>query len=85
MSRFALGTVAAFALISTATFAGPLAGHPNLKAAHAACQNAIAKVSAAQAANEFDMEGHAAKAKDLLAQAEIELNAAGNAATANKK
>jgi len=85
MSRFVLGTVAALALISTATFAGPLAGHPNLQAAHTACQTAIAKISAAQTANEFDMDGHAAKAKELLAQAEVELKAAASAATANKK
>lgn len=43
------------------------------------------KVSAAQTANEFDMEGHAAKAKDLMAQAQTELDQAAAAANANKK
>ena len=36
-------------------------------------------------ANEFDMEGHAAKAKDLLNQAEKEIRQAAEAATENKK
>jgi len=43
---------------------------------------------AAQGANEFDMQGHAAKAKDLLNQANTELKAAAqaaNAANAKKK
>ena len=59
--------------------------HPNITAEHSACQQALKKIDAAQAANEFDMEGHAAKAKDLLEQAEKELGQAAEAATANKK
>jgi hypothetical protein len=34
------------------------------------------RIDAAQKANEFDLGGHAAKAKDLLAQAESELKQA---------
>ena len=86
MNRLILGITAAAALASAGAFAkGPMAGHPNLKAAHVQVKQAMAKISAAQTANEFDMEGHAAKAKDLLEQAEHELAQAAEAATANKK
>ena len=40
--------------------------HPNLAAAQSLISQAIDKVTAAQQANEFDMNGHAARAKDLL-------------------
>jgi hypothetical protein len=59
--------------------------HPNITAAHKACEQAIEKITAAQKANEYDMEGHAAKAKDLLTQAEAELKQARAAANANAK
>ena len=86
MNRIIFGICTAFALASAGAFAkGPLAGHPNLKAAHVSVKQAIEKVSAAQRANEFDMEGHAAKAKDLLDQAEKEIAQAAAAATENKK
>jgi F0F1-type ATP synthase membrane subunit b/b' len=61
------------------------ARHPNLAAAQKACENAYAKISAAQQANEFDMAGHAAKAKELLNQANTELKAAAQAANKNGK
>ena len=88
MNRFIVGFIAAFALVSAGAIAkgkGATAGHPNLKAAHMHVKQAIEKVSAAQKANEFDMEGHAAKAKDLLDQAEKEIAQAAEAATENKK
>lgn len=50
--------------------------HPNIAAAQQFCNQAIERVSAAQAANEFDMHGHAAKAKELLMQAKGELHEA---------
>ncbi len=83
MNRFVLAACAAFSLASGAVLAK--GGHPNLQAAHNHIKQAIQKVDAAQKANEFDMEGHAAKAKDLLAQAEQELSQAASAATENKK
>jgi hypothetical protein len=86
MNRILLGITAAATLASAGAFAkGPMAGHPNLKAAHVSVKQAIDKISAAQKANEFDMQGHAAKAKDLLEQAEHEIAQAAEAATANKK
>lgn len=54
--------------------------HPNLAAAQRLIDNAIGKIDAAQAANEYDMGGHAARAKDLLVQANGELKEAAEAA-----
>jgi hypothetical protein len=63
--------------------AGPLKGHPNLQAAQTALETATTKIGAAQTANEFDMDGHAQKAKDAIATALSEVKLAGAAATAN--
>jgi hypothetical protein len=54
--------------------------HPNLAAAQRLATEAYAKISAAQSANEWDMSGHAAKAKELLDQVNVELKAAAVAA-----
>jgi hypothetical protein len=61
------------------------ARHPNLAAAQRFCQQAYEKTTAAQEANEWDMQGHAAKAKELLNQANTELKAAALAANKNAK
>lgn len=54
--------------------------HPNLMAAQRLVDQAFNKITAAQQANEFDMDGHAAKAKELLEQANHELKEAAEAA-----
>lgn len=54
--------------------------HPNLAAAQRLCDQAFEKIQAAQQANEWDMSGHAAKAKELLDQASHELKQAAEAA-----
>lgn len=59
--------------------------HPNLAAAQRFCDQAFQKISAAQTANEFDLNGHAAKAKELLEQASRELKEAAEAANKNAK
>jgi hypothetical protein len=59
--------------------------HPNLAAAQRFSQQAWEKVIAAQEANEFDMGGHAQKAKELLAEANRELKEAAEAANRNRK
>jgi hypothetical protein len=59
------------------------AKHPNIAAAQRFSQQAWEKIVAAQQANEFDMQGHAQKAKDLLDQVNKELKLAAEAA--NKK
>jgi len=50
--------------------------HPNLAAAQRLVDQAYKRVTDAQQANEFDLGGHAAKAKELLEQANAELKQA---------
>lgn len=82
---------AAFAITTTAAFAAQpvrnVSGghHPNLAAAQKLTDKAYQRIVAAQQANEWDMDGHAAKAKDLLDQANQELKAAAEAANQNHK
>lgn len=59
--------------------------HPNLAAAQRLSQQAYEKIVAAQQANEWDMDGHAAKAKDLLDQVNQQLKMAAEAANKNHK
>jgi len=59
--------------------------HPNLAAAQRLTAQAFAKITAAQEANEFDLGGHAAKAKSLLDQANNELKEAAQTSNANKR
>lgn len=54
--------------------------HPNLAAAQRLCQQAYERIVAAQQANEWDMGGHAQRAKDLLDRANNELKEAAEAA-----
>jgi hypothetical protein len=57
--------------------------HPNLAAAQNLSRQAWQRVLDAQQANEWDLAGHAQKAKELLDQANNELKLA--AETANRK
>ena len=57
--------------------------HPNLAAAQRLSQQAWQTIVAAQEANEFDMQGHAQKAKNLLDEVNRELKLA--AESANRK
>lgn len=59
--------------------------HPNLAAAQRLCQQAFERIVAAQQANEWDMHGHAQKAKELLDQVNRELKQAAEAANENRK
>ena len=59
--------------------------HPALAKAQHLSRQAFEKISAAQRANEWDLEGHAAKAKELLQQVNEELKAAALAANKNAK
>jgi hypothetical protein len=54
--------------------------NPNLNAAQRFLQQAIARTSEAQQANKDDMEGHAARAKEFMDQADAELKLAAEAA-----
>jgi hypothetical protein len=59
--------------------------HPNLAAAQRLSRQAWQRIVAAQNANEWDMQGHAQKAKDLLDQANNELKLAAQAANRGPK
>jgi hypothetical protein len=58
--------------------------HPNLARAQRQTENAFNSITAAQKANEFDLAGHAAKAKELLDQANQELKKAAEVANIGK-
>ena len=57
--------------------------HPNLAAAQRLSDQAYEKIVAAQKANEWDLDGHAQKAKDLLDQVNRELKQAAEASNQN--
>ena len=59
--------------------------HPNIAAAQNLSRQAFEKVVAAQKANEWDMQGHAEKAKQLLEEVNHELKLAAEAANAAHK
>jgi len=59
--------------------------HPNIAAAQRLSEQAFEKIVAAQRANEWDMKGHAQKAKELLEQVNKELKAAAEAANENAR
>ena len=61
------------------------AKHPNIAAAQRLSHQAYEKIVAAQEANEWDMAGHAQKAKNLLDQVNNELKMAAEAANKNPK
>ena len=58
--------------------------HPNLAAAQRLSRQAFEKILEAQKANEWDMDGHAQKAKELLDQVNAELKEAAEAANAKR-
>jgi len=57
--------------------------HPNLAAAQNLIERALGSLTEAQRANEFDMAGHAARAKQLLEEAYQQVNLAARGANAN--
>ncbi len=59
--------------------------HPNLAAAQRLSTQAYEKIVEAQKANEWDMQGHAQKAKELLEQVNNELKEAAEAANKNAR
>ena len=59
--------------------------HPNLAAAQRLSREAWQKITAAQKANEWDLDGHAAKAKELLDEVNKELRLAADAANKDHK
>jgi len=83
MKKVLAGLVSALVLSGCAT--APVQNvsatrHPNLAAAQRFCADAFEKINAAQQANEWDMGGHAKRAKELLIQASDEIKQAALAA-----
>lgn len=81
--KLLLGSVLGLGLFASGVLVGQDVSprrHPNLFAAQRLIEQAVGKVDAAQAANEFDMGGHAAKAKEHLAKAFEEIKQAAGAA-----
>ncbi len=59
--------------------------HPNLAAAQRLSNQAFQRILDAQRDNEFDMDGHAQRAKDLLDQVNHELAMAAHSANRNHR
>ena len=59
--------------------------HPNIAAAQSLSRQAYERITAAQKANEWDMGGHAQKAKELLEQVNDELKQAAEEANEHAK
>lgn len=84
ISAGVLGVSLTFASVAAAKPATNIGGkHPNLAAAQRLVEQAYEKITAAQKANEYQLGGNAAKAKDLLEQVNNLLKEA--ARTANEK
>jgi hypothetical protein len=77
--KIALGSALSLAMFA-AGFTAAQERHPNLRAAQDLINQAFDRITAAQQANEWDMGGHAAKAKDLLVQAKEQIRLAAEAA-----
>lgn len=82
MHKVILGAGLAALLFTSGVLVGQDVGrrHPNLMAAQRLMEQATARIDAAQQANEWDMGGHAAKAKELLGQAYEQVKMAAMAA-----
>jgi hypothetical protein len=86
--KFVLGSVSSLGLLAGGALASRAAQpgqgadrrHPNLMEAQHFVARAYQKVLDAQRANEWDMDGHAARAKDHLDQASKEIKFAAEAA-----
>jgi hypothetical protein len=64
--------------------AGPMRGHPNLEHARDHLNAAWEDINSAQSANEWDMNHHAEKAKELIGQAKEQLVKAAEAANEHR-
>jgi len=79
-SKFLLGSVLCLASFAGGVLVAQGPRRPNLMAAQDLINRAFDRIVAAQQANEWDMGGHAARAKDLLEQAKREIREAAEAA-----
>jgi hypothetical protein len=90
MKKMILGSLLGTLILAGGASAAPVRNvspirHPNIAAAQKLSSQAYNRIVMAQKANEYDMEGHAQKAKELLEQANAELKLAAEAANVNAK
>ena len=78
--KVALGSIFGLAMFAAGFSVAQGPRRPNLRAAQDLINQAFDRISAAQAANEWDMDGHAAKAKSLLVDAKEQIRLAAEAA-----
>jgi hypothetical protein len=79
----ALVTPVGLALAKDPPKSAIIAKHPNLDAAQKLTADAVGKLDLAQKANEYDLDGHAQKAKELLQQVNDEIKLAAESANTN--
>lgn len=79
-SKFLVGSVLCITSFAGGMLVAQGGRHPNLRAAQDLINQAFDRITAAQEANEWDMGGHAARAKELLAQAKEQIRLAAEAA-----
>ena len=83
-SKLVLSCVLGLATLAGGVLIAQGPRHPNLRAAQDLINQAYDRITAAQQANEWDMGGHAAKAKALLEDAKREIRLAAEAANRNR-
>lgn len=85
MSKLRVALITTLVALPLGVFAGgALKSHPNMQAATKALNTAFDKITAAQKANEYDLGGHAAKAKDAIQLAKDELKLAADSSNEKK-
>lgn len=89
--RVMAASICAAMLVSCSAFADePVVNinpkwQPNLAAAQELCYTAYEKIERAQRNNEYDMDGHAERAKALLDQVNMELKMAAESANRHRR
>jgi hypothetical protein len=76
MGKLLLASALGLTLAVGVGYAAPVRDWHDLDAVHKRVQESIRQMAKARADNHYDMEGHGAKAEDLLKQAEQELRLA---------
>lgn len=73
--KVVLGSVLSLGLLTSGILIGQQIGprHPNLAEAQSLIERAAVKLQDAQRENEYDMDGHAAKAQELLRECNREI------------
>jgi len=78
--KIAIGSALSLAMFAAGFTVAQGPRRPNLRAAQDLINQAFERITAAQQANEWDMDGHAARAKDLLVQAKEQIRLAAESA-----